>query len=446
MSSALAIAGVTAVLRDLLNDGLINQDATGTLGVTVSVSAGPPDRVIPANGSAESSQLNLFMYHVTPNSGWRNERFPTLDASGNQRLSNAPLALNLHYLLSAHGSEDLHGEILLGYAMQLLHEMPILSRKAIRKALDPSPPIGGTALPPALKALADSGLENQIELIKITPEYLNTEELSKLWTSTQSHLRPTAAYMASVVLIESTLSVRSALPVLTRGPMVKPDPLNVDTWYESGITAVAGLTPPYPILTGIELPNKQIAARLGETIKLKGYNLSGTNLAVRFAHPSLTTPIDISFGTNANEESFSVVLPDTAQANIDWPAGIWEVTALLQRPGETETRTTNPLALFLAPRIDIASSSATRDATGVTINLAFAPQARPAQRISLNAGGYEASPEKFTVPTASLQFKYAQLPAGNHLLRLRVDGADSLLVIRLTTPPQFDNTQVLTVP
>ncbi|MFZ1319757.1 MAG: DUF4255 domain-containing protein [Candidatus Nitrotoga sp.] len=446
MSSALAIAGVTAVLRDLLNDGLINNDATGTLGATVSVTAGPPDRVIPANGGTESSQLNLFMYHVTPNSGWRNERFPSLDASGNQRLSNAPLALNLHYLLSAHGSVDLHGEILLGYAMQLLHETPILSRKAIRKALDPSPPVGGTALPPALKALADSGLENQIELIKITPEYLNTEEMSKLWTATQSHLRPTAAYMASVVLIESSKSIRSALPVLTRGPVVKPDPLNVDTWYESGITAVAGLTPPYPLLAGIELPNKQIAARLGETIKLKGYNLSGTNLVVRFAHPSLTAPIDIAFGTNANEESFSVALPNTAQDNIDWPAGIWEVTALLQRPGETEIRSSNSLALFLAPRIDVASSSATRDSSGVTINLVFAPQARPAQRISLNAGGYEASPEKFTVPTASLQFKYAQLPAGNHLLRLRVDGADSLLVNRLTTPPQFDNTQVLTVP
>jgi hypothetical protein len=446
MSSALAIAGVTAVLRDLLNDGLINNDATGILGSTVSVTAGPPDRVIPANGGTESSRLNLFMYHVTPNSGWRNERFPTLDASGNQRLSNAPLALNLHYLLSAHGSEDLHGEILLGYAMQLLHEMPILSRKAIRKALDPSPPIGGTALPPALKALADSGLENQIELIKITPEYLNTEEMSKLWTATQSHLRPTAAYMASVVLIESTQSVRSSLPVLSRGPVVKPDPLNVDTWYESGITAVAGLTSPYPILAGIELPQKQIAARLGEVIKLKGYNLNGTNLVVRFAHPSLTTPIDLPLGFNANEESFSVTLPNTAQANIDWPAGIWEVTALLQRPGETETRSTNSLTLLLAPRIDVASSNATRDATGVTLNLAFTPQARTAQRISLNAGGYEASPEKFTVPTASLQFKYAQLLAGNHLLCLRVDGADSLLVIRLTTPPQFDNTQVLTVP
>ncbi|MCX7196314.1 MAG: DUF4255 domain-containing protein, partial [Proteobacteria bacterium] len=120
--------------------------------------------------------------------------------------------------------------------------------------------------------------------------------------------------------------------------------------------------------------------------------------------------------------------------------------ALLLRPGETEIRSSNSLALFLAPRIDVASSTATRDASGVTISLVFAPQARPGQRISLNAGGYEASPEKFTASTASLQFKYAQLPAGNHLLRLRVDGADSLLVNRLTMPPQFDSTQVLTVP
>lgn len=446
MSSALAIAGVTAVLRDLLNDGLINHDATGTLGSTVSVSAGPPDRVIPASGGTESSQLNLFMYHVTPNSGWRNEGLPSRNTSGSQRLSNAPLAINLHYLLSAHGSEDLHGEILLGYAMQLLHEMPVLNRKAIQKALNPSPSVGGTALPPALKALADSGLENQIEQIKITPEYLNTEEISKLWTATQSHLRPTAAYIASVVLIEATKPARNPLPVLTRGPVVKPDLLNADTWYESGITAVASLIPPYPILVGIDLPNKQIAARLGDTITLKGHNLNGTNLIVRFAHPCITTPIDISYGTNANEESFAVALPNTAQDSIDWPAGLWEVTVLLQRPGETKTRSTNTLALFLAPRINVASSSATRDSSGVTINLAFTPQARPSQRISLNAGGYEASPEKFTVPTAGLQFKYSQLPVGNHLLRLRIDGADSLLVNRLTTPPQFDNTQVLTVP
>ena len=40
--------------------------------VTVSVLA--PDRVVPASGT-ESSQINLFLYLVTPNTGWRNESF-----------------------------------------------------------------------------------------------------------------------------------------------------------------------------------------------------------------------------------------------------------------------------------------------------------------------------------------------------------------------------------
>src|SRR5439155_24551314 len=122
---------------------------------------------------------------------------------GRRRLWTPPLALNLHYLLSAYSGGDLHAEILLGYAVQLLHETPVLARQAIRTALNPSPPVGNV-LPPALRALADSRLEDQIEQIKITPEYLNTEEMSKLWTATQSHFRPTAAYMASVVLIERT--------------------------------------------------------------------------------------------------------------------------------------------------------------------------------------------------------------------------------------------------
>ena len=99
MSNALAIAGVTAVLRDLLNDGLINHDVSGVLGSSVTVSALPPDRVVPASGT-EASQLNLFLYQVTPNPGWRNDGLPSRDATGRLRLSNPPLALDLHYLLS----------------------------------------------------------------------------------------------------------------------------------------------------------------------------------------------------------------------------------------------------------------------------------------------------------------------------------------------------------
>ena len=215
VSSALAIAGVTAVLRDLLNDGLINHNVSGVLGSTVTVSVLPPDRVVPANGS-ESSQLNLFLHQVTPNTGWRNEGLPSRDGSRPSRLSNPPLALNLHYLLSAYSGGDLHAEILLGYAMHLLHEIPVFTRQAIRTALTPVPDYRVrrySARSPT------RGWRDQVEQIKITPEYLNTEEMSKLWTATQSHFRPTAAYMASVVLIEATEPVRSPLPVLSRGPV-----------------------------------------------------------------------------------------------------------------------------------------------------------------------------------------------------------------------------------
>ena len=45
MSSALAIAGVTAVLRDLIDAGLIEQQVSGTLGQGVTVSALPPDAI-----------------------------------------------------------------------------------------------------------------------------------------------------------------------------------------------------------------------------------------------------------------------------------------------------------------------------------------------------------------------------------------------------------------
>ena len=105
MSTALAIAGVTAVLRDLLNDGVVNHNVSGVLGSTVTVSALPPDLVVPANGP-EPTQLNVFMYLATPNAAWRNRELPSRDSTGSQRLTNAPLALDLHYMITAYGADE----------------------------------------------------------------------------------------------------------------------------------------------------------------------------------------------------------------------------------------------------------------------------------------------------------------------------------------------------
>src|SRR4029450_8270342 len=113
MSNALAIAAVTAVLKDLLNNGVIDHQLSGVVG-EVTVSALPPDRVL-VEGQAETSRLNLFLYQVTPNAGWRNQALPSHDPSG-IRVTNPPLALDLHYLITAYGANELHAEILLGYA------------------------------------------------------------------------------------------------------------------------------------------------------------------------------------------------------------------------------------------------------------------------------------------------------------------------------------------
>lgn len=439
MSSPLAIAAVTAVLRDLLNNGLVDHNITGSLGSNVNVTAVPPDTIAvdPANAR---TQLNLFMHQVTPNAGWRNEGLPSRDGRGS-RLTNPPLALDLHYLLTAYGAAELHSEILLGYAMHLFHETPVLDRQSIRTALGGGT-VPGSILPPAFQALSAADLADQVEQIRITPMTMGTEEMSRLWSALQAHYRPTAAYQVSVVLIEAQGATRSAPPVLTRGPV---DPAS---GRERGVMAGASLIPPYPMLIEIEPPNKQLAARLGDTITLRGHNLEGSSVTVRFEHPRLASAIDLSVGSNANGEQLSLTLPNTAPAQTAWPPGAWRVTLLLQRAGETVLRSTNVLPLLLAPRLDIPASAAVRDAGSgaVTLTLVFTPQVRPGQKVSLNAGGHEALPGNFTTQTGSLDFVYPDLAAGLQSLRLRVDGTDSLLVNRAATPPQFDTTQRMSIP
>lgn len=416
MSSALALAGVTAALRDLLNDGLINHDVSAALG-NVTVSVLPPDRVV---SGSEASQLNLFLYQVSPNSGWRNEGLPARDGHGQQRVSNPPLALNLHYLLSAYTAEDLHAEILLGYAMQLLHETPVLSRRAIRTALIPSPAVGA-GLPPALQALADSGLEEQIELIKITPEFLSTEDLSKLWSATLSHLRPSAAYMASVVLIQAREPARAPLPVLTRNLMV-----------ETG-----GL----PLLEAVEPADRQPVGQLDAPITLRGQALAGRDRAVLLSNDRfrLAEEIAVPPGGGSDQLSFTISVADAAR----FPVGMYRVALRLQRPEEARPRTTNQLAFTLAPTITaLPLLPVDRDPTtgAARFSLTFQPPVREGQQAAVVLGNREVPAEPFTAPTNTLSFEVPEAeaaPAPGALVRLRIDGIDSPILDLTATPPRF---------
>ena len=436
MSSPLAIGAVSAVLRNLLDNGLV--DVGAPLG-SVNVTAVAPDTIKLDDPDARPS-LNLFLYRTSRNMGWAEVGLPTFDGSGS-RLSNPPLALNLHYLLTAYGSADFQAEILLGYAMHLLHERPVLDRAAIRRALDPSP-LGASILPPAFQALTASDLADQLDAVTITDESLDAEEMSRLWSAMQAHYRPTAPYVVSVVLIEARKPTRNALPVLSRGTV---DPV---TGRDRGVVVEPGLLPPYPTIGRVAPPDTQPAARLGETVRLTGHHLDGTSAVVRFAHRLLDDPNEIVVGASTDATGIDVALPSGPAAEQDWPAGVYIVGVSLIRPGELDPRESNVGAMLLAPEPQLPPATVTRDATTrrVTVTLDIAPEVRPAQEARLTLGGDTALAEAHPAQTSTLTFELGVVPPGAQWVRLTVDGVESLLVDRSAEPPAFDPSQSVTVP
>ena len=422
MSTALAIASVSAVLREILQDALVDHGIS-TIVAGADVTAVSPDQVAP--GNSQPTGVNVFCYGVAPNQGWRNADLPSRNGTGDRR-TNPPLALDLHYLVTAYGTDDFHAEVLLGHAMHRLHEVPVLERDTIRTILADPTILAG--------ALADSGLADQVELVKISPEVMSVEEISKLWTALGGGYRPSAAYKASVVLIRAQEAIRTALPVLTRGDR---DPT---TGVEEGVTVVAGLTVPYPTLTAARPPAGQPAVRLGETVVLEGHHLDGTGHSVVFRHPRFDLTETVAPDTTAADR-IEVTVPGGAPG--DWPAGLWTVEVTLVQDGED--RRTNTLSLALAPTPDVAGATVTSAAGTTTIDLPVQPEIRPTQTAALVVGSREVAALDHPVQTGTLTFEIDGADPGTYFVRLRVDGVESLLVDRSVSPPQFDPTQQVTL-
>lgn len=456
MSNAMAIAAVTSVMQKQLSEVLSADAAIRILGNGVKVSVLPPDRVV---RGTEVPQLNLFLHQVTTNAGWCNQDLPSRDATGLQRLSQRPLAIDLHYLLSAYSAADLQGEILLGLAMQELHERPEFSRSRIRALLDPpsSPP--KTALG---KALAASGLDDQIERIRITPELLSSEELTKLWSATLSNFRPSTTYRASVVLIQTDEPVRAPLPVLSRGRVVPGLPTGSlpGRRRETGVAVQATMEPAVPTLTAVLPVDGQPMTRLGATIELQGHHLEGSKrFAVLSNDRFRIDAVELKEGPPdpADDPARTLRFQVPVSRAADFPVGIYRVGVRMERtvtpavgPASTEILHSNDLALVLAPEITGLPTSVLRDASGaITFTVKFQPDLRPGQQVMALVGGRGVKPK--TLPSDStdkLEFlmKNAELtPPGEpgHLVRLRIDGIESPSVDRTKQPPEFLDKRVV---
>ncbi|WP_313341546.1 DUF4255 domain-containing protein [Stenotrophomonas sp.] len=422
MSNALAIAAVTAALKNLVDRHLDGLDLSA-LG-SVSVGAMALDRVL--TGDNEPNQINLFLYQVSANSGWRNVGLASRDGAG-QRTANPPLALDLHYLLTAFGSQELNRDALLGLGMQALHETPLLDRARLRALLAPP------ALP--FGSFSAESLADQVEWLKITPQYLGAEELSKLWTAAQARFRASMAYQVSVVLIQSDANVRAALPVLRRGPD------------DRGPRAVAAMPPRLRAIENLTLPGLP-GGRLGDLLRVDVDGAgAGTHVVFDHARSGLrqSLPLLADGPRQWRLQLPAADVPDVASA---WAPGLYTLRLRVSTPGQPDL-IGDPLPWMLAPRITVNPLTA---AMGAELALAIecVPQLLAAQHggVRLLFGGQELAVDSVDTPvdaslpsTVHATVPAAMATAGVHAVALRVDGVDSLPVLRSEGVAQFDPQQ-----
>lgn len=413
MSDARAIAAVTRTLLLLLERGVrLDADLEDTV-----VTTRPLDKARDSDDNA--NQLNLFLYQAMPSAAWRNQSMPQQGRPG--ETSAPPLALNLHYLITAFGrNNDAEAPLshqILGRAMSVLHDHPLLGAAEIGNAF------------------ASSTLANQAERLRLTLQPLPVEDIFKLWSGFQTQYRLSVAYEVAVVLIDSARGARTPLPVLRRGE------------HDRGPVAQGDLVPPFPTIERIALPHGETSLSPGDIMTVEGHDLGGDKVEAVFTHPLLDKPLRLAAIAGATDLRASFGIPDPP---LKWLAGPYSVGLEVMRRVDrknTPPRSTNEVGVPLAPRIVNAPLTATLTGGRATLTVKCAPAVLPQQRVTLLLADQEILARPHPTPTDELSFDIEGVrEKGARWVRLRVQGVDSLLVdrSRADAPPVFRDDQKVT--
>jgi hypothetical protein len=383
MSNALAIASVTRGLRTLVNNALqaplpANLPADTLPTTQIQVTTLPLDKV--RNFSANGNLLNLYLYSTVPNPALSNGLPPRSGPAGGE----PPLALNLHYMLTAFGQDDneLIAQLLLGRAMLALHDKPVLMPADLADAL------------------GAGDVQDQIERVRITPHSLGFEEMSKLWMAYQTQYRLSAAYEASVVLIDSARPAKVAPPV------------------QSASIVVAPFRRP-----SIDQVSPQVAAA-GATMTLAGSNLGDPTTQVVVAGLRVTP-------STSGNRTLTFTLPAGVLAGVNTVKVVQEVplgTPPVAHPGAGFE--SNSVAFMLSPSITTAGPISV--ARGAVLQLSVVPPVGLSQRAVLLlddqqvASAPHAPGDPATSSTVSFPIP-SNFVARSYLARVMIDGACSPL-------------------
>ncbi|MGC1300561.1 MAG: DUF4255 domain-containing protein [Alloacidobacterium sp.] len=394
MSNFLAIATVTAALQQILQDPVKNAVGGATVGFN------RPN----GSGGAANAEVDVYLYEVTPNAAYRNADVPTR-RSDSSLVQRPQAALDLHYLFTFHGDDSkLEPQRMLGAVVSTLQSQPLLSTQNIKAA----------AL--HFGFLAGSGLDTQVERVKFAPTSLSLDEFTKLWSAFfQVEYRLSAAYQASLVLIESDVTPQEGPPVTSRNVYALPFRMPTVT----RVVSQAG--PNVPILPT-------------STLVVQGTRLLAPLTLVQVGS-AVATP------TTVTDRAIILPVPAGLAAGIQGLQVIQQ--SLIGTPPQPHSGVESNVVPFVLHPV-IGSTTPTASLVSVTVT----PAVQQGQRATLllneattppppaGPAAYSFSLPPLDIASSTLNFAISNVRGGGtmYFIRVSVDGAESPLVLDPSNP------------
>lgn len=426
MSNYLSLATVIEALRQLVEDGA-NDAIAGAQAMVVR----PPSNL---SGNHPPGQPNVYagvyLYQVTPNVAWRNEETPTRRSNGTL-LRGTRSAFDLHMLVSFYGADNkLEPQRVMGAVLRKMAEKPILTKEQIITARN-------TVVDDVLNDPLDkNNLETEVEQVKFTMLPLSLEEMSKVWSVFfQTAYQLSVAYQASVVFVDGRETASSALPVRVRK-------LYVRTFESPVIERVLSKALP------ADEPSATRAIISGDRLVLQGFRLQGDVTRIRLAGVEVT-PATVS----PSEITLTLDVPPLPADRLRAGAqGVQVVHKINMGEPETEHRGFESNAAAIVVRPIVTPGAVTMTSTSVVdgttfynakVVLNFIPRVGVDQRVALLLNEFDppstraAFAYRFDVlvepanlgdiSVSPLTAKVTHVASAKYLVRVQVDGAESLL-------------------
>jgi hypothetical protein len=408
VSNHLAIATVTAALKEIINKAILG---SGEFTGTDLVTTGRPS----AKPAAGQKAVNIFLHHVRPSAHWRNAELPTR-RQGGALVQRPTVALDLQYVFTFYGDDGKwEPQRLCGLVLQTLQARPILSRELVKKVVAS---VGAVA---DFSFIRKSNLAEALEQVRITPETLSLDELSRLWSSFyQTEYALSTVYLATPVFIEAEETIEEALPVRER-PIV-----HAVTFELPHIDEVKPVDPAPFIVAGGQL-------------RIEGAHLRGEVTRLLLDDAPFPGTVDVQ--------------PDLVSATL--PAGLYAGVHTLQishlfplgQPAKPHRGFESNLAAFpLYPVLGAltVANKTTRTVGAVTLvsgtlQIAVTPNVERRQRVVLflngtgsAGGGYsfvigprpDGPADPLDAPSVDIPF--VDVPAGTYAVRVQVAGVTSV--------------------